>query len=443
MPSDPKFPTHQELAALQDKRDAALKELKALHELATAEKRSLTAVEQKRWDEFMVEQKSLLQQIDTAALAREQARAGLKVGGGAQPGESWPGSTSDESGPVFGLRDGSQVRALRPTDRLAAQVPAGGSAGDGPLALGRLIRGMTTGNWDGADAEKRAMGALSGALGGFLVPPALSSLIIDLARAQSVVIRAGGLTIPMPTGEMTVVRVTADPQGQWRPEHVKIEETDAAFEPIKLKAMTLGALTRLSIELIEDAQMAGDQVERALAASLGLQLDRAALFGTGVNEPRGIANTAGVSIVDLGTNGAVLGSYSNLSLAVQLVLMNNGAPNAAILHPRDWGSLDRLVDGQLQPLSPPASWADLALKLVSTQLPINLIKGSALNTSNIIVGDFRQVAIAMRTNITIEATRTGDSDSFSKLQVLIRAYLRADVAVLRPTHFCKILGILP
>ena len=49
----------------------------------------------------------------------------------------------------------------------------------------------------------------------------------------------------------------------------------------------------------------------------------------------------------------------------------------------------------------------------------------------------------MRTGLTIEATRMGDEKAFSQMEVLIRGYLRADVAVLRPAHLTKIVGIKP
>ena len=51
------------------------------------------------------------------------------------------------------------------------------------------------------------------------------------------------------------------------------------------------------------------------------------------------------------------------------------------------------------------------------------------------------MAIAMRTGLTIEATRTGGTGTFSQMEALIRGYIRADIAVFRPTHFTKIVGI--
>ena len=437
---------HHRRRALHDRREELLREAREIVTKVEGEKRQITPAEDSEWHQLMADARAAALDLETLHAEREDARSRLRPGGGPMPSNSpddpGGGGFRDGAGdgPVFGLRDGREVRALLPNESMASL------ASDGPdntrLSLGKLLRGHVLGNWDGAEAEKRAMGNTQGLLGGFMAPASLSAMVIDLARAQSVTMRAGALTIPMETADMTIVRVTADPQGQWRDEHKKITESDATFQPIRLKAMTLAALTRISIELMEDASMIGDTVERALAASLGLELDRAALFGTGTGEPRGLTATPGINEVDLGTNGAQLGGYDNFSSAVQKVFEANGTPNAAVLAPRDWGSLDRRKDGQGQPLTPPASWADLARKLVSTQIPIDLAHGTATDASKALVGDFGQMAIGMRKSLTIEATRTGDADSFSKMEVLIRAYLRADVAVLRPANFCQIIGII-
>ncbi|HEX9581608.1 MAG TPA: phage major capsid protein, partial [Gemmatimonadales bacterium] len=94
-----------------------------------------------------------------------------------------------------------------------------------------------------------------------------------------------------------------------------------------------------------------------------------------------------------------------------------------------------------QPLRPPASYEKLQ-KLVSTQLPTNEVQGSATDASTAFVGDFRQVVIGARTNITLEATREG-GDAFERLHVLFRGYLRADWTVIQPKWLTRIIGIIP
>ena len=65
---------------------------------------------------------------------------------------------------------------------------------------------------------------------------------------------------------------------------------------------------------------------------------------------------------------------------------------------------------------------------------------TGLTAGNSIVGQFDQSVFGMREGIVIEATRVG-SDALSKAEVLIRAYMRLDTAVLRAPAFTKLTGI--
>lgn len=60
------------------------------------------------------------------------------------------------------------------------------------------------------------------------------------------------------------------------------------------------------------------------------------------------------------------------------------------------------------------------------------------------MGDFSQLLVGMRTELTIEASRVAadtTSSAFSNLQVWIRAYLRADANVMQPSFFSVLTGI--
>lgn len=120
-------------------------------------------------------------------------------------------------------------------------------------------------------------------------------------------------------------------------------------------------------------------------------------------------------------------------------------PNATIFSPRTRGVLDRLVDSQDQPLQSPMSFNNL-LKLPTSQVPNELVHGSAENASVAFVGDFSKLMIGVRTNLVMEVTRVGsdsDSSAFENLQIWWRAYLRADIQLMHPNHFCLIQGIIP
>lgn len=310
------------------------------------------------------------------------------------------------------------------------------------LSIGKLVRGSLTGEWKDADAEKRAMseGALAG--GGYMVPAELSAQILDLARNQARVMAAGAITIPMDSSKLTIAKVIQDLTPHWKKENEPITESEMNFGAADFEAKTLVGMCRLSVELLEDAANIDSVIINNLAESLGLQLDWAALFGTGIDpEPLGVYNTPGIQTIDMGANGAAIANYSPFSRAVQMIQQVNGNANGIIWNPRTSGDIDRLADGNGNPMIPPASFVKTP-NYVTNQIPVDLTHGTALNASAALVGDWSKLYIGMRTRLQLEVSREA-AGAFEKLQVVIRAYLRADVQAVKPDHFVAIKGILP
>lgn len=394
----------------------------AMVDTLATESRDFNTEERTKFDGLKSEKDALAQRIADAEAAEdgERREKGRDVGEHRQLGEG-------------------EVRALRPEQRMADGIRREGP----PLSLGRMVRAMITGNWQDADAERRAMGENTGSIGGLFVPASLSANVIDIARNKSVVVPAGALTIPMDSSEMTVVKVLTDPTPYWRRESQPISESGQTFAPIKLRAMTLGCITRVSLELLEDAPRFSTQVEDAMGAAIALEIDRVGLFGAGTSEPRGLTNTDGINTVSMGPNGATPDDFDEFLDAIATIENSNGVAGAAIYSPRTKRTLAGLktgISGDKTPLTPPSDFTALK-RLVSNQIPNNLTQGSSAVTSTAFVGDFSQMGIAIRTGLTLEATRTGGTGTFAQMEALIRAYIRADVAVFRPSHFARIVGI--
>ena len=352
-------------------------------------------------------------------------------------------SRSSEGDLVFQASDGREHRAISVSKRFASESQDAGLDGKiGPGSLGRMLRAKLLGDPLGLnDAERRAMGEGVGGAGGWYVSPLVSGYVVDLARNQTCVLKAGGWTLPMDSPELTLVKTISDPTAYWRAEHVAITESDGVFEPIKLKAVILGTLIRVSQALLEDAPSAGQTIENMMAAALGLELDRVCLLGSGANEPRGLFNCDDINSYSMGANGAAPTNYDPFSYGVEYVLQDNGLPTAVIMAPRTFGTLDRLKAATTnQPLVAPQSYKDLK-KFYSNQVPTNQTQGSATTASCAFIGDFTNVVVGMRKQLTIDISPAAGTDTFSKVEALIRAYLRVDVAVLRENHFTVIKGI--
>jgi len=421
------------------------REAEAINDRAAREKRNLYPDEQKRWGAFEAEDDKLKDEIRSLErtlghnpLTRTQITPPTTVAG------------QDPSGPTLG----------REQRMLDWQAGRGGRGEFTPLeadefSVGRAIRGMVTGRWDGADLERRALSEGVDSAGGFLVPELLSSKTIDLVRKKARVLEAGAQTLPLGSDSVSLPRLATGVVGTWKAENAPVTESQPVFERVTFRPKTLAVLTKLSYELFEDLTAEGAElIENELVASLSLELDRAALRGTGTGqEPTGLRNQAGVTIQSLGVNGATP-TYGSLMTAVTSVLGANLDPTAIVLASRTAQQLASLADTTNQPLQPPAPVAALP-RFVTNQLPINLTQGTSVDTSEIFVGDFSQLIVGIRPHVRIEVSRADagpfggvqfkadTSASISTMSVNLLAYLRADVQLLHPEAFVAITGARP
>jgi HK97 family phage major capsid protein len=307
------------------------------------------------------------------------------------------------------------------------------------LSLGRLIRGYVTGNWDGAHLEMKAMGSTPTTAGGILIPTVLAARIIDRARNLAAVLRAGAVTVPMTSNNLTMARVTGDVSAAWYAEAGTISESDMTFDAVTLTARKLASLVRVNNELLEDAGNIDTVILESFAAAMALELDRVSLVGTGTApQPRGVQNTSGINTVAaVGTPS----TYDKFIEAIFAVRGYNFEPNAVMYSTRTGERLAKNktgISGDNTPLPVPADFMNLS-KYVTNQIPNNL--GGATNESLAFIGQWDQLMIGLRSGIAVEISRDA-SDVFSKDQTLLRCKWRGDVQVAQPRAFTLMSGIL-
>ena len=285
--------------------------------------------------------------------------------------------------------------------------------------------------------------------GGYLLPSPVSERFVDLARSASVCMRAGAQTLAMDTSELSIARLTADASPVWREELVSVTSSDVSFDKIVLRPKVVAAIIPVSIELLEDAANAASIIESSLQAQLGLKLDQAILSGTGASaEPTGIRNHGDVNTI---TSVGTPANYSHLTSAIKSIFEANFDRELRevswISNPRDGATYDGLSDTTGQPLRP-TPWAGDMRRFSTTSIATD--EGAGSNESYMICGDFRQVLVGMRTSgVNLEVLREGtvtDSagDSWNATTQLlrhVRAFMRVDVALLRPSWFTVLTGV--
>lgn len=312
--------------------------------------------------------------------------------------------------------------------------------------LGAMLSSLVTGEQDHLrDVEKAAMSEGVNSAGGYVVPDILAGEVIDQARARARVVEAGARVLPMDSDVVFIPKLASDPVAQWKAENAAVADSPPTFERVTLQSKTAAVLCTMSRELFEDATPVGfAAIENALTTSVAQAVDYAALRGTGTgSEPCGILHTAGINTLAFGgANGATPTDYDFLLDAIGNVWDANGEPTAAIYSSRTATTLAKLktgLAGDKTQLTAPREVQAIS-RLVSNQVPNTLTVGTSSNCSEAYVGDFRQLVIGVRPTLRVRFETSTDL-GLGSLQVVMVAWIRADVALMQPSHFTVVSGI--
>lgn len=341
--------------------------------------------------------------------------------------EYTPANTADEVETESPSLRSDQSMADWVGSRMSAPESAAG------MNIGGFLRAMIV--QDKTEAERRALAEATDSAGGYTVPDILSSRLIDKARAQSVVMRAGAQTVPLTSDKNTIAKVLTDPTPAWREEAGALANEDATFGAVVLTPRSLAVSVDISAELMADSLNLSTALPDMLAAAMAVELDRVALNGSGTTpEPLGVANTTGIGTF---AQDAATANYANLSRARTAVLTANRGPMSAyVMHPREEGVFVDLTDADNNPLLVPRQIAEIPM-LTTTSLPVDL--GTGNDESLIIGGNFNHLLVGIRSAIQVELFK--GPKYVSNLQYTLIAHMRADIAVQDPLAFYTLTGV--
>ena len=180
---------------------------------------------------------------------------------------------------------------------------------------------------------------------------------------------------------------------------------------------------------------------RSIVQSFALELDRVALVGSGAaNQPQGIVGTAGVGAIGSAANGDAIASYAKLVAAKQALLdANAGPPYSAIMAPRSAARFGGLADSTGQPLRVPEFLSDVTLR-GTTQIGVTDTQGTSNNATKIVVGDFTQLLLGIRSALRVEILKERYADTLS---LGFLSHMRADVQLAQPAAFVVVSGLIP
>jgi len=301
------------------------------------------------------------------------------------------------------------------------------------------------------ESRRKDLAAGTGASGGFLIPEQfMASLFVDKLRAQVALVRAGATVMNFNSSPVIIPKMTGDVTAQYQNENTSITASDITTAQVKATARKVTAMTKISNDLLLlNALSAQTFVERSILSQHALIRDLKGLRGDGTGaEPLGLLNVGGnTTTVAPGTNGD--DPTFTFLLDVWGAPQDNNVPEnrgAFIMHPKvrrniisQTGSGDRPIFNWNAELSesgmevrPTIFGNDV---VTTTQIPINLAKGSSTALSEIYYssswGDLLMAEFGSASILASNLSGTAFADD----QTWIRGISRNDFAVLREESF--------
>ena len=227
-------------------------------------------------------------------------------------------------------RSFSFLRALNylanPGDRAAREAAAFEIEASNAAAkkAGRVSRGITV----PYDVMTRDLKTSPATQGGNLVQTDLDAAnFIDLLRNNSVLDQAGATILTGLQGNIAIPRQSGAATAYWVAEGGAPTESQQAIQQVSMVPRTCGAFTDISRKLLIQSSIDVEQMVRNdIAKVIALEIDRAALYGTGSsNEPLGLHNTSGIGTESITANNPTFAQVVNMEsdVAAANALMGN------------------------------------------------------------------------------------------------------------------------
>ena len=300
-----------------------------------------------------------------------------------------------------------------------------------PGALGNVIKGMVTGQWDNAELKN----VVTTTATGVLIPDVLSANIIDLARDISLFTNAGVPVVPMETDNMTISRIKKDPILGFKAEGKEGKQGSFELDSVKLAAKTVYGYAYITIEAIKSSQNLDAIVRQVFAQAIANTIDKAFLYGEKDAEgqladyaPTGIMNDKEINSVVAANEG-----YDDFIKAIGKIRKANGSPIVYGINADTEEKLGLLKDSTGMYLEKPKP-IEVLTEIVSNQLNSDEEAGS-----DAIVFDPNALLVGIQNNIQIKIIE--DSECLKKGLVGFQIYSMLDCKSVQPKHICKITGI--
>lgn len=246
-----------------------------------------------------------------------------------------------------------------------------------------------------------------------VIPQKLADGIVDAARAQSAVFGQIPI-IQMENNNVVVASVKQDATASFVPEGELIPTSEVIFEGTSLEGKTLALFVPVQEQLLDSANNLTSILMNTCAAAIANTLDNKLIYGTGVDEVKGISLYDTINLVPSNELG-----YDAIISGIKAVKANNIQPTTIVYNTDLGADLAMLKDTTNQYITPPR----VLDKYITRE-------SNNINENQVLCYDMNSLLLGIHKNITIEWGTS--ADMFQRIQKGLRIYLRTDLALIRP-----------
>jgi HK97 family phage major capsid protein len=226
------------------------------------------------------------------------------------------------------------------------------------------------------------------AAGDLVFTDARPGSFIELLRNRLALASLGVQTLTGLVGPVAIPKQTGGATAYWVAEKGEPTESNPTVGQVNLNAKTLGAFTEFSRRLILQSSIdVESMVRRELATVMALEIDRAALYGTGTSsQPKGLKFVTGINTVDFAANAPTYAEVVAMETAIN-------ADNA------DIGAMAYLTNstiyGGFKTTEKASSTAQFILEPGGTVNGYNVVRSNQVESNDVFFGVWNQILMGM------------------------------------------------
>ena len=265
------------------------------------------------------------------------------------------------------------------------------------------------------------------AAGDLVFTDARPGSFIELLRNRLALSTLGVTMLSGLNGPVAIPRQTGAATAYWVAEKGDPTESNPTVDQVNLTAKTLGAYTEFSRRLILQSSIDVEQMVRTeLATVIALEIDRAALYGTGSSsQPEGLKFTTGINTEDF---GAAAPTYTELVSMETKVNADNA----------DIGAMSYITNstiyGGFKTTSKIGTEAQFVLEPGGTVNGYPVVRSNQIASGDVFFGVWNQMIMGMWGALDLQVNPYALDKSGG---VRVTALQDVDVAVRHPEAFCR------